>query len=577
MARPASPDGARLPDLAGGVVRTLVLVLVPLPVAAGLAFLWLPALGWMPGLAPYAGAGLPITDLFAEPGMLRSALIHLWTGLAATLLSVGFTFLLIAAGAGTGWFSRVNRMMPALLSLPHASAAFGAILVLASSGLIARLVQDLTGLYPQPPDWRLLHDPAGLLLILVMAFKEIPFLLLLGVAGLSGLPVRDSRLQMGALGYGRIAGFLLVLGAPLYARLRLPVLIVLAYCVSVSDLAILIGPNLPQPLSVRIVAWLADPDLRWRYLAAAGSLMLVVLAGVSVLIWMLIEKAAGAACRHLLRSGQRFQADRAARLLAGFVATALGFTGLVFYGLLALWSVARAWRYPALVPDRLTLDNWRDGLVALSAPLSNTLLMASASAGLSLVLAVLLLWFQDRARMGVARDARTWPDPVLLPLLLPQVAIVSGLQLALLVLKVPVSLPVLIVAHMIFVFPYLYLSLSGPWRGLDIRYEQLARSFGRSAVAILLRVRLPLLLAPLLSSLALGFAVSTALYVPTVVLGSGRITSVVTEAVALGSGGDRRMMGVYGLLQALLALLPFALAVLVPALCWRHRRGMTQE
>jgi len=45
-------------------------------------------------------------------------------------------------------------------------------------------------------------------------------------------------------------------------------------------------------------------------------------------------------------------------------------------------------------------------------------------------------------------------------------------------------------------------------------------------------------------------------------------------AVALASGGDRRAIGAYGLLQTAAALLPFALALLLPALIWRNRRGL---
>ena len=52
------------------------------------------------------------------------------------------------------------------------------------------------------------------------------------------------------------------------------------------------------------------------------------------------------------------------------------------------------------------------------------------------------------------------------------------------------------------------------------------------------------------------------------------VETLTTEAVALASGGDRRAIGVYGLMQTGAALVPFALALLIPALVWRNRRGL---
>jgi putative thiamine transport system permease protein len=49
-----------------------------------------------------------------------------------------------------------------------------------------------------------------------------------------------------------------------------------------------------------------------------------------------------------------------------------------------------------------------------------------------------------------------------------------------------------------------------------------------------------------------------------------------TEAVALASGGDRRVIGVYALLQAALPWLAFMAAVWIPAWLYRDRRQMRE-
>jgi putative thiamine transport system permease protein len=87
------------------------------------------------------------------------------------------------------------------------------------------------------------------------------------------------------------------------------------------------------------------------------------------------------------------------------------------------------------------------------------------------------------------------------------------------------------------------------------------------------RVKLPMLLRPLLRCRG-GFAVSVGQYLPTLFAGAGRLTTLTTEAVALASGADRRIGAVYAFVQALLPMAGFTLALLVPRLLYRDRRGM---
>ncbi|MCB1706962.1 MAG: hypothetical protein KDI17_19030, partial [Halioglobus sp.] len=61
---------------------------------------------------------------------------------------------------------------------------------------------------------------------------------------------------------------------------------------------------------------------------------------------------------------------------------------------------------------------------------------------------------------------------------------------------------------------------------------------------------------------------------PTVLIGAGRWPTLTTEAVALASGGDRRVIGVYAFLQMFLPFAGFAIAALVPAAMFANRRAM---
>jgi len=130
------------------------------------------------------------------------------------------------------------------------------------------------------------------------------------------------------------------------------------------------------------------------------------------------------------------------------------------------------------------------------------------------------------------------------------------------------------IAHLVFVLPYVFLSLADPFRAWDIRVGTVAAALGASPDRILWKVRLPMLLRPILTAMAVGFAVSVGQYLATLLIGGGRVSTLTTEAVALASGGDRRAIGVYGLMQTAAALIPFALALIIPAFIWRNRRGL---
>jgi putative thiamine transport system permease protein len=73
---------------------------------------------------------------------------------------------------------------------------------------------------------------------------------------------------------------------------------------------------------------------------------------------------------------------------------------------------------------------------------------------------------------------------------------------------------------------------------------------------------------------AVGFAVSVGQYLPTLFAGAGRIATLTTEAVTLSSGGDRRILGIYAVLQAGLPLLAYGAALWLPLLLFRRLRGL---
>ena len=120
-------------------------------------------------------------------------------------------------------------------------------------------------------------------------------------------------------------------------------------------------------------------------------------------------------------------------------------------------------------------------------------------------------------------------------------------------------------SQLLFVFPYVYLCLHGPYRQFDARLTQSALLLGATPWRAWWQVKGPLLARPLLFAFGVGAAVSLAQYLPTLLFGAYRVVTITTEAVAIGSGLNRRLAGLYGLLQLLLPLAIYLLALWLPA------------
>jgi putative thiamine transport system permease protein len=81
---------------------------------------------------------------------------------------------------------------------------------------------------------------------------------------------------------------------------------------------------------------------------------------------------------------------------------------------------------------------------------------------------------------------------------------------------------------------------------------------------VLFAVKLPILVRPVAIACAVAFAVSVGLYLPTLFAGNGLVPTLTTEAVTLSAGADRRIIGAWALMQALVPLAAYLASVLVP-------------
>jgi putative spermidine/putrescine transport system permease protein len=209
----------------------------------------------------------------------------LWVSLASTsLASLGALLVAVALSSRRQPTGGATLLMLNLnLAFPHLVWAVGLSLLLAQSGLLARVVAA-AGLIDGPAAFPVLvRDRYGLGIILHYVSKEIPFLVLIVLAVL--------RTQ-GAV-YDLVAENL---GAGRWERLRyvtlplvLPALaagsaLVFAFVFGAYEVPALLGVRYPRTLAVLALEFFVNPDLNRRAEGMAISLLisLIILAAVGL-------------------------------------------------------------------------------------------------------------------------------------------------------------------------------------------------------------------------------------------------------------------------------------------------------
>lgn len=548
----------------------LIVILLVAPILVGLGMALLPAFGYLPALGGDSLSLDPWRALFTEPGIWRSVTVSLASGLIATAVSLAVVLLYLAAATGSRFDRWIRRLVSPLLSIPHAAAAFGLAFLIAPSGLIARLASpELTG-WERPPDLLIVQDPWGLSLIAGLVIKEIPFLLLMSLAALPQLDPERRVAMARSLGYRPTLAWWKVVAPSLYPLIRLPVYAVIAYASSVVDVAMILGPTLPPTLAVSILGWFSDPDLDKRFMASAGAILQLGVTATALAIWWGLERLVARLMGGWIARGGRREGEKGLKIAGKLwilLVTVIAFVGI---GGLAINSVAGFWRFPNALPESFTAAHWARALPSLAGPVTSTALIALAATLLAMVLALAAL--ENEQRTGRHPSRALWL--LYLPLIVPQIAFLFGLVVMMEQLGTRPTHALVIFGHLLFVLPYVFLSLSEAYRRFDPRWSRLAMTLGASRNGAFWRVRLPMLLAPILTALAVGLAVSIGQYLPTQLLGAGRITTVTTEAVSLAAGGNRRVIGVWALVQACLPLAGFIIAIGLPRLLWSNRRDM---
>lgn len=191
---------------------------------------------------------------------------------------------------------------------------------------------------------------------------------------------------------------------------------------------------------------------------------------------------------------------------------------------LPIRAAADVWRAPALLPQEFGTR----GLAVLLSPgtrLDEAITTSLLVALLATTIAMVLAWPATRGLAGLSPGRRTTVLTVLaLPLLVPQYATGTGLTTWFLRAGVADRTLGLVLAHLVYVLPYVVLILVPAFDDRVRRLEEAARTAGAGTVARLRFVTVPAVARPLAVAALLGFLVSWSQYGTSLAVGGGRLT-----------------------------------------------------
>ena len=563
------------------IMRWCLLLLLCIPVLAGLVGVIFPALGYFPAIGANSFSLDVFRTLFALDDIWHMVWLSLFTGVGSTLLAMAVVFLLLATFYQSSWLEKVQGLLSPFLVFPHAAAAIALLFVLSPSGIFARLM--VLGGDDAPPaagSSFFPYDEFGFSVLLALSLKELPFIILMALSVMSQPLIKKKLLgyvNVGAsLGYSPTASFFKLVAPSIFTQIKLPILAVLVFATSNVEIPLILGSNNPSTLAVAIMHWFNHIDLSMRLLASGAAVLQVAVSGVALLLFFAVEHFLMYLGKQSLMKGRRHGADALVRGIGyGIVSLYVILISTVIYAVV-MYSIAKHWPFPALLPEGVTFLHWGTALEALATPLVNSLLLGML-VSTSAMLLVLFTLESEQLKPAARHANSAFSISLFLPLLVPGVAFLYGLVwFQQLVLQNAVWFHTYI-AHMVYVVPYVFLSMAVAYRKFDNRYAMVAQSLGKTPWQVFYRIKLPLMLNAILVAWALGLAISFSQYLPTLLASGGTIATITTEAVASVSGSSTRLTAVYVIIQGAMPLIGFVIAWYLPGVLMKNRGASIKE
>lgn len=233
---------------------------------------------------------------------------------------------------------------------------------------------------------------------------------------------------------------------------------------------------------------------------------------------------------------------------------------------LAIWSFAKGWFFPDLLPSRWSMRAWEYSFSDTAGVIDSLGLTIGISLAATF-LSVLVGVPAGRALgMYRFRGKELVELLILAPTIVPGIAVVLGIHSVFIGLGLTNTVFGVVLVHLIPTLPYMVLVMSGIFANYDPAFEDQARSLGASPAKTFWYVTLPAILPGIIVGGLFAFLVSWSQYILTLLIGGGRVVTLPLLLFNFASSGRNDITGAIGMIY----ILPGIIILLLTA---RHLSG----
>lgn len=552
----------------GYLNKTLLIflsILLTVPILFGLLGFLLPSFGYFPILDKYDFNLNYFYLSFAIPGITKSIILSFFTGFISTLLALFFSQVIILYIFQTKFYQFLKTIISPLLALPHITMAIGLMFIFSPSGLFFRLFSPwLTG-FERPPNFFILPDEYGFFLILGLVLKEIPFFILVSMSAIEQFGAKKFLNVGKSLQHSTFSVWCILLFPLIYKRIRLIVFIVIAFAASVLDMSLLLAPSTPSTLAIRILQYYQSSETDSLFIASNLALIQLFVIVILLLMWLLLEKLVSNKFffTYLVRACS-YKNSFIKYFIFSLILILLALSLLTIISSF-LWGLGGNWFFPNLLPTSINIEifvkffneNKSIILISIFIPLIVSLLSCL----------IVILWVELTESFN--KKYYYFESFIFLPLFIPQISFLIGIQSFLILLNFSNFFIPLIIVELFYVIPYSFIILAPSFREIKKDIIKVAASLGKNRFERLIFIKIPIIMPTFLLSIAIGMLVSFALYTPVYFIGAGRVTTLTVEALNLALSGAKKDLGVATIFQIIIPI------VILLSVSW-YKRNFTK-
>ena len=222
---------------------------------------------------------------------------------------------------------------------------------------------------------------------------------------------------------------------------------------------------------------------------------------------------------------------------------------------LGIWSFARNWFFPNLLPQEWGLDAWR----YVFSPTSRVGegLVTSLALALVVVLLSIIVGLPAARVLGMQefRGKRTVEWLIMLPIIVPTLVVAMGIQIVFIRYGLADTFAGVALVHLVPALPYFVLVMASVFANYSVELEETARTLGANPLRTFWYITLPAIFPGLVVASLFTFLVSWSQYITTLLIGGGRIITLPMVLFPFISGASHARAAAISIIFILPAIL----------------------